>query len=237
MKETLHLDGELSERDKAEIIDGLPESNLILFCPGLQGRGNTLIDRSSSAYTVTLVGTTWGRTKRGYRELVLANLQDLTIAGFSFGQASITILVWVCRSAVDSGEHYILGDWVAPLYCVILSNVLTYSTYLSVSGIVGPVASTTTINDGKYHLCGFRYNGAQIDVLVDGVAEGTPVAGTGTLLGDTRTINIGSNRTSNPGTPGYLQAEIGLPIMIYNRALTDAQALRIFNRQRHLFGV
>ncbi len=72
---------ELSERAKSRIIDGLPESAVKLFCPGLHGLGASLLDRSSTGANGTITGATWKHHPSGLYVLSFDGAGDKVVFG------------------------------------------------------------------------------------------------------------------------------------------------------------
>jgi hypothetical protein len=226
---------ELSERYKARLIDGIPESYLALYCPGLQGRGGTVIDRSANANNGTITGATWYRLPSG----LWVHKFGTTDTVINFGKtASLNALTGNCT----------FEAWINPtslgennLGCVFNKAFITLNVIATVTAFFRVIVSganktaTAAINAapfGKWtHIAGV-FNGSNVLIytnltLVTGDATAGPID-------DHSSVNlyIGDKASSDRCFNGL----IGLP-RVYSRAPSLAEFTQHFNRDRHWFGV
>ena len=90
------------------------------------------------------------------------------------------------------------------------------------------------VSPGEWHHIVGTYDGAQLQLYVDGVAVGNPRLHTGTILPMPRGgfLAIGSEdgrRTNNPNEPRYFHGDID-EVAIYRRALTPLEVFALFER-------
>ncbi len=207
------------------------EPGCVLYLPGLPGQGATIWDRSGYGNNGTITGATWERLPSGLWVNSFDGTDDYIDCGTALptGYTGLTLVTWIYRSSIDAGEHYIFNKWAPEIYFAVSGNVLT--AYCTVTGVQkGPCTSTTTINDSKWHLAVYRWDGANMQIFVDGIADGSPVAAVGTF-GVAATLIIGSNNTHNGA---WLDAKLGLPRM-FTCALSANEITSIYNQERSLF--
>lgn len=102
---------ELSENDKAQVTGRISQSNLVIFCPGLQGRGSTLRDRSTYANNGVISGPTWSKTSRGAIFLQFNSQSNTLNFPFSggFSPTTFSILFWLKPGLIDNYTLSICG--------------------------------------------------------------------------------------------------------------------------------
>ncbi len=235
---------ELSEQDIQRIVGGIPSSDLVLFCPGLQGKGGTLIDRSQYANNGAIKNATWVRTSRGIRVLsfngtnanvLIPNHASINISG------DLTILFWLKTSVdVPVGQSaYIVEKWAG-------SGGFPYGTRLTEDEKLifydydatnaNSLTSDSAVNDGVWHLCGLTRDTTAnklywyIDGSLDKEGAWTQY---GTITNSSR-LAIGCRVDEHAQT--FLTGYVGIP-RIDDQVLSPTQHSRVFTRERLLFGV
>jgi hypothetical protein len=228
---------ELRERDKQRLIDAIPGANLVAFYPALHGRGATLIDRSRNANNGIISGATWVRLPSGLSvlsfdaqgELVtIATAASLQIAG------DITIMAWlkptwtgmpgyagVLSQFGDSTKGFLLDREGNNnrLRCVLNPGAGEYQK-------VGSVLTTGT----WYHIA-ITHDGVNTLTMYENSVALSGRAGV-PIAASTATVYLARGYEAG----AWWNGQIGLT-KIYNAALTAAEILRQYTRERRLFGV
>lgn len=231
--------GELTERSKALIVDGIPETNLVLYCPGLHGLGGSLLDRSANANHGTISGATWTRLPSGLYVLSFDGSND-----YVTGTAKVTVptaftcLMWWKRSgnsggATDSSFHQLIQSLNGAALSYNRLLVIKAGTVLTAQVRVGTstISNTSTLLAAPWQQVGFMWDAAKVYTIVNGViSAGT--AAVGTLASGTNVWVMGWYTSLYYISNGL----IGIPYVV-SRALSAAEVLTRYSRERHLFGV
>jgi hypothetical protein len=228
---------ELTEHDKQLLIDSIPESNLVLFCPGLQGRGATLLDRSQYANHGTISGATWKREPRGLLALSYDGVTNYT----NFGNAvslrvihACTIMLWVKHLGGNSSSNNanVFGRSNLRLYNPTLTTPTILNWYIDAVG-GAQFLSAGSITVGEWTLIGMTYDDSlgsnHGKIFQDGVkiSQGNCAGG---LTAPTATWYEGGNIS------GQTNVVIALR-RIFDRALSEPEMLRFNTREHSLLGV
>lgn len=241
---------EITEREKALVIDGVPETNLRLFYPGLHGLGGSLLDRSVNAKHGTLAGASWARRPRGTRLLSFDGINDLvktadSLTILAFGVGDFTMLAWCYFDAVNIGtaqtvvrgadaQVVALGNWGG-----IFEEAGSLTAHGRTNAGAIKFAGNAIVGATWYHVALVR-NTQTVYGYLNGVAMTTPSsAGANYNIGNsTLSLGASNDNVAYPAT-GYTSWAAGKigSIEVYNRALTAAQVLRRYNRSRLLMGV
>ena len=169
---------ELSERAKAILVDGIPESNLVLYCPGLQGRGGTLLDRSQQANHGTIIGATWVATNRGLRVLSFDGTSDYVDIGTPASlnlKTAFTFAAWV--KGTWSGTVYMygiinLGGKEMRIGDTTLAGKdLAQVAFERVAGGWAEIYGTTHLTAGVWYRISATYDQITLRLYVNGVQE------------------------------------------------------------------
>ncbi len=242
---------ELSERDKALIVDGIPDANLVLFCPGLQGHGATLYDRSQSANHGTISGATWKRLPSGLPILSYDGTNDKTAFPASMNYiTALTLLVWAKAYSLVDDTEFLIGKWdtnAKRVWGIFGISSADSGVAFDVSADGGATNRKHYVSAGgyfstalaKWHQYGFIFSQNSFTPIIDGVA----IAVTKSVDATVNTIYsditvpplIGASYVAG-SLARYLRCDVALPFMT-GQALSVAECLRRRNRQRHLFGV
>lgn len=228
---------ELTEWDKALIIDSTPNANLVLFCPALHGLGATLLDRSQAANHGTISGATWKASPRGLRYLDFNGTNNkVTVAhSASLNLGSIwNIEAWVKADSVahhvgivtkyQSTSPYTNIDFVF----IILDSGLPHLLHC-VSNVAKSVTGTTNLFDSVWHHVRGVNDGTDLKLYVDDVLDGTGVGKGGATDNDSADLLLGLWRTPYGE---WFDGGIALP-----RIENGTVGISHYTRERHLFGV
>ncbi len=237
MLEKLLLDCELSESVKADIVGGVPGSTLVFYAPALHGRGGTLIDRSANGNNGTISGPTWVRLPRGLRVLNYNGSTDYVQMAYSASlaiTAAITVAMWVKLDAVSGSQcFYARGKADASKF-----GMLFQASDNAIQLCISPLATWTIITSTGlitavwWHVA-CTWDGTTMRIYRNGVVDAT----TGTFSSTIETDAADRHRFGMAPWGGQaLAGKIVLPV-IYSRALSATELLRLHTRQRHLFGV
>lgn len=233
---------EISERDKAKVLDGFPSANHVLNFAGLQGHGATLIDRSQYANNISSITPTWKRLPSGLKYLNFNGTSDSLIPGTNGNDTEFDITTaiscgaWVYITSLATHNAVISRDdttnrnyllWVASngsvQFYIWSSNAAKYGA-----------AATAGVVINKWYLVGGSYDKVTVRAYVNGV-KGTLAedASTGNIDNDNVPLYIGRR---SGATPNWFVGGMALPFLS-NANMTDAQWLQKFNHERRFFGV
>ncbi len=240
---------ELHEHDKALIIDSIPEANLVLFCPSLQGHGGSLLDRSQYATHGTITGASWVGTPRGLKGLSFDGLTNYVSIGdkasltFTAGGIDVpfTIMCWVYSdfagtygwinkaTGATAGEFSVISVAGGNLYFRVVDD--------TVGALIGQLTNAVLAANTWLHVA-CTYDGTGVAggciIYVNGGVRVTTAQTTGVYvkLRDTA-IDAELGRR---GAGSYFKGKLAM-IKAYDRALALAEITRHYTRERHLFGV
>lgn len=214
---------ELTEIRKSLIVDGIPSSDLILFCPGLHGLGGKLLDRSAYANHGTITGAAWARLPRGIYILNLDGTDDkITFPAHAIYSdlTNLTIETWV-QPAAGFTTNY------RKIINVSDDGFYLYTDSSSGKVVIYPpgIVSTTPLVAGTIYHIRVTKLGTAVKLYINDVMEGS---GTGSIATATRSLNIGADAA---GTAQFWKGKIGM------MRLNAGVAASLYSRQRHLFGV
>ena len=227
---------ELSERDKARLVDGIPESALVFFAPGLQGHGATVRDRSKNANHGTISGPLWKRLPSGLwvHNYYVTGCWILVPHSSSFNVSALSIEVWIkpsgygwegsnsARIAAESSNAFIL------LYDS--NGTLGLQLYAAgASSFSNPAC--ITLNVWQKIEVGYDPADGHCRFFNNTVSVGAP-AKTGAIAASSGDIHLGNVGNGDRTFQGLMWAP-----RITGRALTDAERAQRFNRERLYFGV
>jgi hypothetical protein len=234
---------ELAERDKARIVDGIPESYLVAFYPALHGRGGTLTDRSQQANHGTISGATWKPSSRGLwvldfdgdnDDVSLGSPTSLRITGAK------TLEAWAYVHSVGAGLYAIVAwvgaGWATFRYMLVCDAsgggsgrwIAHFSD--GVSDWNQSVKNNSVVLNTWQHIVG-TYDGVSEGVLyINGVAV------TSTSYAITTPTSTNNIKLGTCDNVSFFDGRIGM-VRIYSRVLSDTEILRHYTRERHLFGV
>lgn len=233
---------ELLERDKARIVDGIPEANLVLYYSGLQGRGATLYDRSRYANHGTIVGATWQRLPSGLYALRYNGTSHYTTVVDSVSLRLLGDMTFVCwlnwsnwadtnyETFLEKGNHDANG--INYIFGRLNSGSGRALKFTYSDGSFRDVAESSgwTATNGVWNCLAivvhkatstvdFYRSGALLSSVIDANALNYPT--------NSENLCISRNNISIeffPGTMGEL--------LLISRALTAAEVLRIYNSNK-----
>jgi hypothetical protein len=228
---------ELSEHDKALIIDGIPDANLVLFCPGLQGRGSTLIDRSTNANNGTISGASWKRLPSGLWGLSFSGATHIVNCGDGVSldiTAAITLECWFKATAFAATQALLQRDDGTNRNYGLSLTTTSGKPYggIWVGNNAYAVVCSTTLSANTFYHVAFTFDGTALNIYLNGVIDATPVTKVGSIDNDNVSFTIGARKSGDRNLSGQLF----LP-RVHNAALSVAVILRHFTRERRLFGV
>lgn len=231
---------ELTERYKASIIDGIPESNLVLYCPGLHGLGSSLFDRSANANHGTITGATWTRLPSGIYVLSFDGLTNRIAWGNNaslFPTVAVTLEFWVySNQAVNTvALSSSFADDIGGILSYLNAGTRVRFYLENVRQDLGSTA--TDITGNTWHHIALTYDSAlgsnNFIYYIDGAAVRT--VSTTNAITYTGTKAAGFSQNVGGGV-SYFSGKAALWRQ-YNRALGATEVLRHYTRERRLFGV
>ena len=145
------------------------------------------------------------------------------------GISEISVSAWVKHEVGDTShnEGYVVqhgaGDDVFRLYRESTENII-FDVYGSDTTQYRAIFSDGILDTGWHHLVGVLNDSADtVTVYVDGVAGATVDTMTDVTDASTLSILIGSDNTPTGDMDGLID-----DVRIYNRALSDAEILRLY---------
>ena len=228
---------ELSEFDKAEIVDSIPETDLVMFCPGLQGRGGKLLDRSVNAGHGTITGASWAGTARGLKCLSFNGIANKVTmaAGLKVLPATgkITVAAWVNPSSIV-GNH----DAISRNYYAVGGFGLRTSQGDGKLGMILYAGGATRVKTGvvavpinTWSFIALTYETNSAVLYLNGANVWAGGGAWGALANPNNDITLAVEADSD-----YYHGKIAME-MIWGRVLTVTELLRLYTRQRHIFSV
>jgi hypothetical protein len=221
---------ELTEHDKQLIIDSIPESDLVLFCPGLQGHGNTLIDRSQSANHGTINGALWGRTAKGVDFLSYDAIDDYTDCGDDASLqveqgAKCSLFCWwyAAMLPLPGSWSFAFGAEQAGSLGFGIRAGVVQATKM---GVADAPASSLVPTINKWNFIGMSWDKTNITYFLNDASEVQAYADPGFV---TRHRWIGNAWFS------FFACKIAIP-RISGSEVSVAEALRRYKRERHWLG-
>jgi len=229
--------GYLLDRELASIVNGIPESTLGLFCPALQGRGVTLIDRSAYANNGAISGATWKRLPSGLWVLNFNGTADkvtVTHAASIKPTAGLTVIAWF--RTTDYTETQGIADVIDDTtgYCLILYGSALLST-LRVTGCAGLTKAGSTAWNNVWKCAGMTFGAIGGHILYLNGANVASDSDSGSITQNTRNLTLGNRAFYSP-TTAALRGDLALPVIV-GREYSATEMLRFFTRYRLLFGV
>lgn len=201
--------------------------------------GGGLLDISGNNVNVDLTNVSFDSTGYYFAGTASVNrIQFTTPTSFIYSAAGKTVLMWVKYSSTGYVGFCGLGN-AANGQSFNLRSSQTNPQYLGFMGYnadYDPVAGPQ-INNNVWHLIGATfdaYGAGNLKLYVDGLNTASTTL---TLNTAPEASNIGYiGRSSHTGSEGYMAGQAG-QFMMYNRPLSDAEILQIFNSQRKTYGI
>jgi len=228
MSEKLGLTPEIDGDIKAKVVGTIPTLSPVLFMPALHGKGATLFDRSTNANHGTIIGALWRGTIRG-----------LKVLDFDGSGQRVTL------TALNLFTTYSISCWFKTddiTFRILLGQSDNSSVYVEITDATTITVSTLTPGQQKaftvpvmaiatwYHFVWTRAAGSS-RVYLNGVES---TSGAQVQLGNTQMDEWGRYWDGSAGESW--DGQLGLFIVTLP-ALSAAQVLELYTRQRRLFGV
>ena len=193
----------------------------------LSNNANTLQDNNTVLYAAGKIGNAadFEKDTSEYLSITDAAQTGLDITG------EISILCWVKPEIVDSSRRVIIGKWKETTnrcYLLFIHESDVFSGRVTSDGAtaVSAVSATTPIAGTWYHV-GFTLNQVTdlIQVYVNGLADGDPVAFTNNIADKTSAdFFIGCE-----GTPTWYLDSLVDEAIVWNTCLTAGEVLKVYN--------
>jgi Concanavalin A-like lectin/glucanases superfamily len=201
------------------------------------GSGVTVFDisRSQSA-NVTLSGTpTFDIIDGGGSEVFNGTTQYGTGAGTPLGLSAYTKSFWFKLTSYSTGNNVTSSD--AGGHFSYFGGGTRLQNGHSAWTNFGAFTSVTTFNlNTWYHACVTFDTNTGMVLYVNGVLDSTYVSTTGTSRTNTPVVGTGRVDIAQYSGTNFLTGSIG-QVMIYNRALTAAEAAQNFTALRNRYGI
>ncbi|WP_164743424.1 LamG-like jellyroll fold domain-containing protein [Microbacterium sulfonylureivorans] len=196
-----------------------------------ESSGTVAADSSGNSANGTVSGTTsWVAGKSGNALSLGSATSHADIGSHDLGNAAgVTLSMWV-KTTSTSTNSYLFGGWDGP------GVQFTYNTGGAGGGKVnlyhssfGRINSTTSVNDGSWHMVTWRYvKGDTFKIYVDGAEEAT--ANVGTINWDDWYWIIGAQGSSK--TEGF-NGSID-DVRLYNTALAPSAIQQLYYAPENL---
>ena len=194
------------------------------------GSGNTLTDISGNGNNGTLIsGTSYNSTNGG--TLVFDGIDDRVQTSFNPNFTDFTVCVWFKDNGSSSygrlvDNNYINGFWIG-------KNSNTPNQWGSgIQESSFPFGIYLTLPDSQWHFLTSVRSGVTHTIYGDGITNKVSNTVSGTALNG-NTISIGE--WSGGATGQIFKGNIP-QVLIYDRALTEAEIMQIFNATKAKYG-
>ncbi len=182
---------------------------------------------ATSVYTPSAPNYTKALDFNGSSDYIDAgNPADLQITG------ALTLSAWIKTINTSTTPGMIIGkDTLAPSQerCFAMYRYLSKARFfISKSGSLSTVESTSAINDGNWHHIVAINDGTDLKMYVDGVLEETNSGGGGTIDNGNSPFNIGRRVGSITSNNNWFNGSIS-NVASFNSALTASQVSTLFN--------
>ena len=221
----------LLDRDIDRLVFEPPELGCVLYLPELPGSGSKIYDRSPYGNVGTIVGATWKRLPSGLWCLYFDGDDYVKIPIGLEALNTFTCLAWFNTS---SGGTIFGSDGNVAGSNAYLLRVATTLRFVLEGGTSVNIASSATVNDGKWHLGASVKDGNTIARLsVDGVEDGRDE----TVYANLAWSNLCLGCLNASGTPAVTYTGSLAVVRLIGRAFNASEIRGIFNQEKHLFGV
>ncbi len=190
--------------------------------------GTTAADSSGNGNTGTVNGpATWVAGQLG-GGLQLSGTNNFVECGNGASlnmRAQVTLSAWIKPTAAGNGQHqhFVTKGDVCYALKHNTGNYMEFNVYDGTWYTAsGPAVTAATFNNVWHHVAG-TYDGATLKIYVDGVLQPTTAAHAGQIAASAITVTLGKDNTNNGR---YFTGTID-DARIYNRALTDAEILKV----------
>lgn len=189
--------------------------------------GTTLADLSGSGNNGTLSGApTLVNGVIGQALAFNGTNQKVTIAhNAALGSGSaITVSAWVYLNDTSSRQR-VMNKWDGNWGWILELGSGQWTFWCSANTEFVNVGTATGVDLHKWHLITGTYDGANVNIFVDGVLKGSN-AQTGALHGNVNSLNIGADEG---GTLLWLNGSVDDARVLTNHAFSPAEELRHYN--------
>jgi hypothetical protein len=215
-----HFDAGLDERNDDDLG---PDTTLVAYYKFNEGSGTTAHDSSGNGNDGALSGgPTWvtGIEGSGLSFTAASTMQVPAAADLS-GMAAVTVTAWIKLAITDISETFVSDRADAPNYYAYNFSVAANNTIeFEATGpsTWGGSGGSTAFTAGTWYFVAGVYDGVQVQVFVNGVAEGYTNPMSGNLVQATDPLEIGFN--SFQGTLDEIR--------IYKRALSGTELMTLY---------
>jgi len=202
-----------------------PTNGLVLYLPLWALKGSPIKSVDAYKHSCAITGALWrpyGRYFDGNDDKIDCGDDtslDLTTA--------LTIGCWIRTSRADVDQYLAhREDGTLENYRLGIHSTNKIIGVIYVAGAAKFHLATTVLAQDTWYLAAYTYNKVSIQVYLDGVTDGAPTAEAGNIDNDDVSLVIGL-RPAGPDDRQF-QGDIGAT-WIYNRALSAAEILHIYN--------
>ena len=216
-----------------------PETGSVLYLPGYPGFGSTTFDFSGQGNNGVITGAIWKQMPTGLWYLDFDGINnnvnigvDIFVDADFSGGASM--MVWANINTVDAADQMLLQ--VEERLNLEVQQTSDKFTFHNFDGVAEQAAvGNAAINTGQWYFVVGSWDGTTVRLYQDSVLQTTT---------DTTSTPPALDAVSRASGLGYgitsavqpADAKIALA-RIFDRGLTAAEILSIYNQERHLFGV
>ena len=204
----------------------IPTSGLVAHWKFDEGSGTVAGDSSGNGNTGTLTnGPTWITGQIG-SALNFDGVNDWVNAGAGASlnpSSAITISAWV-KTNNNTAFQKIVSRQTSKYALGLDGSSRTFLLQLKTGVTSAIFGSTIPANNTWYHVVG-TWDGANMNLYVNGVSDATPVAKTGTMAADSAVTEIGSR---GGGTQHFWNGSID-DLRIYDRALSASEVQSLYS--------
>jgi hypothetical protein len=201
------------------------------------GSGTTWTDLSGNGNHGTLISGVTYRSNNGGTMVFDGTLNNRVQTNFAPTFLDFTVCVWYKDNGSPQYGRLIDKDYVSG-FQIQRNNTTTSSWGGGIKNTSPPHGIYLTLTDGQWHFLTFSRSGTTHTIYGDGVTNKVSNTVSSAAL-STAKISIGSWTGGNLSAPWNNQVFKGsVPqVLIYNRALSEVEIMRIFNATKAKFGL
>ncbi len=213
------------------------DSGAVLYFPGLPGQGATIWDRSNQGNDGTITGATWVRLSSGLWVLSFDG-DDKVNCGTdsSLFSADGSIVAWFLADGLGVNNLLVSSDPPGANIGDFFFRVdsVTDKLRATFDNPATTIFGNAAVSASTWYMAGLKWNTTEVALFQDGVKQADTSANDVTTIQAAQTaMMIGVNRV----IPTFsMTGDIAL-VRVFNPALTDEEFARLFQQERHLFGV
>lgn len=209
----------------------------VFYCPLNEASGN-LLDRSSNANDATYAGARGAAGPDGGKAITLVSTSALPVdwptTAIDTAQAVQSWEIWVRTTQTPgAGQPMIFGKTTfgtLPNQAMYITNqgaAVGVTVVTGGSAFAAASSAGMTFNDGLWHHVVTTYDGANINIYIDGLLRGGPVAKTGTITANANDITAGLPVNDSNGAPYRFVGDLA-HAALYTTVLSPARILAHF---------